>query len=156
MGLAWSISHQQGRRAALLVCCSRWHRHWPRCVLGQPLDISKAFLGSHPDSDLEHIYRSRPVWFMPWVRRPDARHTESNRVGGGRPKHERVFVGFVVRSSLLGTVPLGIGESCTCPPFYENGSRTRRCTEWPPRDAGRQFGSHRGAAIGELNRSPAV
>ena len=30
--------------------------------------------------------------------------------------------------------------------------RTRRCTEWQPRDAARQCGSHGGAAIGELNR----
>jgi hypothetical protein len=28
--------------------------------------------------------------------------------------------------------------------------RTKRCTEWRPRDAACQFGSHRGAAIGEL------
>ncbi len=34
----------------------------------------------------------------------------------------------------------------------EEGGRTRRCTEWRPRDAGWQFGSHVGAAIGELNR----
>ena len=31
--------------------------------------------------------------------------------------------------------------------------RTRRCTEWRPRYAAWQFGSLRGAAIGELRRS---
>jgi hypothetical protein len=30
--------------------------------------------------------------------------------------------------------------------------RTRRCTEWRPRDVTWQFGSRGGAAIGELNR----
>lgn len=29
-----------------------------------------------------------------------------------------------------------------------------RCTEWRPRDVAWQFDSHRGAAIGELNRWP--
>ena len=34
----------------------------------------------------------------------------------------------------------------------ERECRTRRCTEWRPRDAVWQFESHRGAAIGELMR----
>lgn len=120
MGLAWSIPHAQGRWAALLVRCSRWHRHWTRSVLDQPLDISKTLLGSRPDGDLEHIYRSRRVWFLSWRRRLDPRHAESNRVGGGRPKHERLFVGFVLRSSILEPLSLGIREPCTCPPLLEN------------------------------------
>ena len=36
--------------------------------------------------------------------------------------------------------------------LYAEYRPTRRSTEWRPRDAGWQFGSHRGAAIGELNR----
>src|SRR5262245_28473018 len=31
--------------------------------------------------------------------------------------------------------------------------RTRRCTEWRPRGVSRRFGTHGGAAIGELSRS---
>ena len=36
--------------------------------------------------------------------------------------------------------------------FTPMSGAPRRCTEWRPRDAARQFGSHGGAAIGELNR----
>ena len=37
--------------------------------------------------------------------------------------------------------------------FLCGTGRTRRCIEWRPRIAAWQFGSRRGAAIGELNRS---
>src|SRR5437016_11280860 len=39
-------------------------------------------------------------------------------------------------------------------PTSEDGCPNRRCTEWRPHEAVRQFGSHRGASIGVLSVRP--
>jgi len=59
---------------------------------------------------------------------------------------------YLARSGAVIVRPVGWRVVVADPIQRREGGPTRRRTEWRPRDASWQFGSHRGAAIGELNR----
>ena len=61
--------------------------------------------------------------------------------------------GFIpFRSRWVGSIhgDVADGRGCFVRSRNTGKAQPRRCTEWPPRDASRQFGSPWGAAIGEL------
>ena len=111
-------------------------------------------------------FQCYPVVFWPYEMHPEGPFTENIREDfahtyaelryglqamerGDLPWALRVLAGFLL-------LPLGSSRVRRClghrvVPIKNEERRTRRCTEWRPRDAGWQFGSHGGAAIGELN-----